>query len=74
MATFTLEIKDNIQTGEVDMEGRLEGNDPDALPTGAGILHAYFSNNIDAISQEAQTWFRAKLVEAASKCAPEVQQ
>ena len=67
-------IKDNLETGEVDFECRLDGNDSNKLPTGAGIIHAYLAAHIGEITQGAQDWFRAKLVEAAAKSTPEIVQ
>lgn len=74
MATCTVIIIDNPTTGEVDFEGRLEGQPEGQLPTGSAIIFAYLNTHIASITQDAQFWFREELVKAAAKNAPEIVQ
>lgn len=63
MATATLTIADNLDTGEVDIQGNLSDlPTEDALPTGAQIMFAYMSQHMLQISEQAQDWFRSGML------------
>jgi hypothetical protein len=63
MASATLTMTDNETTGEVSFEGALsEPVSPEALPTGAQIMFAYFSAHMPQLAEQAQEWFREGLV------------